>query len=114
VVVRLVGNSDFWLNAFPREDGVSDTLSPQYLITGRHLDYRKHVHLEFGAYVQTHEQHTNSMERHTCGAICLGPTRNEQGGHYFMSVATGLRLIRNQWDELPMLRDAITHVGDLG
>ena len=114
VVVRLVGNSVFWLNAFPHEDGVSDTLSPRYLITGRHLDYRKHVRLEFGAYVQTHEKHTNGMERRTCGAICLGPTGNEQGGHYFMSLATGLRLIRNRWDELPMPRDAITRVGELG
>jgi acetolactate synthase regulatory subunit len=90
VVVRLVGNSIFWLNAFPHEDSISGTLSPRYLITGRHLDYRKHVRLEFGAYVQTHEQCTNGMERRTCGAICLGPTGNEQGGHYFMSLATGL------------------------
>ncbi len=27
VVVRLVGNSIFWLNAFPHEDGISGTLS---------------------------------------------------------------------------------------
>ena len=75
------------------EDGISDTLLPRYLITGQHRDYRKHVRLEFGAYVQTHEKHTNGMERRTCGAICLGPTGNEQGGHYFMSLATGLHLI---------------------
>jgi acetolactate synthase regulatory subunit len=28
VVVRLVGNSIFWLNAFPHEDSISGTLSP--------------------------------------------------------------------------------------
>jgi hypothetical protein len=28
------------------------------------------------------------MQACTIGAICLGPTRNEQGGHYFMSLMT--------------------------
>jgi hypothetical protein len=34
VVVHVVGNSIFWLNAFPHKDGISGTLSPQYFITG--------------------------------------------------------------------------------
>jgi hypothetical protein len=29
----------------------------------------------------------NGMEPRTCGAIYMGPTGNEQGGHYFMSLA---------------------------
>lgn len=70
--------------------------------------------LDFGAYVQTHEDHTNGMEPWTCGAICLGCTGNEQGGHYFMSLATGRRLIHNQSIELPMPCNAINWVGNLG
>jgi hypothetical protein len=31
-----------------------------------------------------------------------------------MSLATGRRLTRNRWTELPMPRDAITRVGNLG
>jgi hypothetical protein len=54
------------------------------------------------------------MEARTVGAICLGPTGNEQGGHYFMSLLTGRRLTQNRWTELPMLNDAIAHVGELG
>jgi hypothetical protein len=39
MVIRLVCNAVFWLNAFPHADGVSDALSPHYLLTGKHLDY---------------------------------------------------------------------------
>jgi hypothetical protein len=114
VVIRLVGNTVFWLNAFPVADGVSDTLSPRYLMTGKHLDFNKHVQIEFGAYAQTHEEHDNSMQARTVGAICLGPTGNEQGAHYFMCLATGRRLTRNRWTELPMPRDVIARVAELG
>jgi hypothetical protein len=50
----------------------------------------------------------------TIGAICLGPSGNEQGGHYFMSLMTGRRILRDRWTELPMPQDAITRVGSLG
>jgi hypothetical protein len=111
---RLVGNAIFWLNAFPHADGVSTTLSPRYLLTGKHIDYHKHVRLEFGAYVQTHEKHTNDMEARTTGAICLGPSGNDQGGHYFMSLATGQRLHRHRWTALPLPDDARTRVSNIG
>jgi hypothetical protein len=114
MLVRLIYNAVFWLNAFPHADGVSDTLSPRYLLTGQHLDYRKHVRLEFGAYVQTHEDHTNNMAARTVGAICLGPSGNEQGGHYFLSLMSGHRILRDRWTELPMPHDAIVRVGQLG
>jgi hypothetical protein len=114
MVISLIANSVFWLNAFPRSSGVSDTLSPRYLLTGKQLDYTKHVRLEFGSYVQTHEEHSNDMRPRTIGAICLGPTGNEQGGHYFMSLATGRRLLRNRWTELPMPHDAIERVNEMG
>ena len=38
---------------------------------GRRIDYQKHVRLEFGSYVQTHEEHCNDMKARTIGAICL-------------------------------------------
>ena len=114
MVSRLVGNAIFWLNAFPHPDGVSQTLSPRYIMTGKHIDYKKHVRLEFGAYVQTHEDHNNDMQRRTVGAICLGPSGNEQGGHYFMSLSTGQRLHRDRWTALPMPQDVINRVSNMG
>eukprot|EP00980_Cylindrotheca_fusiformis_P017025 scaffold5210_cov106-Cylindrotheca_fusiformis.AAC.2 len=102
------------MNALPAADGVSSQHSPRYLMTGRELTYDKHVRLEFGAYVQTHEEHSNDMRERTTGAICLGPTGNAQGGHWFMSLATGARISRHHWTELPMPAEAIQRVSQLG
>jgi hypothetical protein len=70
---EMVTSCVFWLNMFSSRDGVSDTLSPRVLMTGYTLDYDKHCRLEFGLYVQTHEDHDNSMESRTTGAIALPP-----------------------------------------
>jgi hypothetical protein len=113
MIIRLVSNALFWLNAFPHKDGVSSTLSPRYLLTGKHLDFTKHVCTEFGAYVQTHEEHTNNMNARTLGAICLGPSGNEQGGHFFMSLATGKRIHQNRLTDLSMPDDSIARVNHL-
>ena len=82
ILIHLVKNAVFWLNALPARDGVSSTHSPRYLLTGRELEYPLHVRLEFGEYVQTHEKHGNRMTDRTLGAICLSPNGNSQGGHY--------------------------------
>ena len=95
---ELIMASMLWLNMFPPHDGVSDTLSPHALLTGFNLNYNKHCHPQFSAYVQTHEEHDNSMQSHTTGgAIALCPTGNQQGGYYFMSLTSGHRLIQNCW-----------------
>jgi hypothetical protein len=88
LTIELVHYSMFWLNSFPANDGISDTLSPRAIIFGSHVDYAKHCQLEFGSYVQTHEEHDNSMATRTKGAIALRPTGNAQGGHFFLSLAT--------------------------
>ena len=71
-------------------------------MTGKHLDYNKHVRAEFEEYVQTHEEHDSDMHERTVGAICLGPNGNQQGGHYLMSLVTGARLVRSRWTPLPL------------
>jgi hypothetical protein len=109
----MVYASTFWLNSFPPIDGVSKTLSPRAIVAGLQIDYAKHCKLEFGTYVQTHEEHDNSMASRTTGAIALWPTGNEQGGYYFLSLTTGRRLNRNRWTALPMPGDAIERVHTL-
>jgi hypothetical protein len=42
------------------------------------------------------------MKARTTGAIKLTPTGNAQGGYNFLSLATGRKLSRQQWDALPM------------
>ena len=114
MVVHLVHNTIFWLNAFPVDNGWSSKYSPCYIMTGKHLDYNKHVRAEFGEYVQTHEEHDSDMHERTVGAICLGPNGNHQGGHYFMSLVTGLRLVRSRWTPLPLPREAQSRVESFG
>lgn len=95
MVVELVYAMNFCLHAFPVEDGVSTHINPRELVTGMSIDAKRHCVVPFGAYVQTHEQHDNSMATRTIGAIELRPTGNAQGGHYFFSLMTGRRIIRN-------------------
>jgi len=79
MIIELVHYCTFWLNSFPTTTGVSDTLSPRAIVTGRNLSYEAHCKLEFGTYVQTHEPLNNSMDTQTTGALALRPTGNEQG-----------------------------------
>jgi hypothetical protein len=106
--------SVFWLNCFPNANGISRSMSPRTMVTRQGIDYDKHCRLEFGSYVQTHEQHDNSMAPRTTGAIALRPTGNAQGGYYFMSLTTGRRISRNRWTPLPMPQDVINRIIELG
>ena len=109
VVIGLVYNAALWLNAFPPDSGVSRQYSPRTILTGTVLDFEKHCRLPFGAYVEVHEDNTptNTMEARTQGAICLGPTGNLQGSYKFLCLATGRRITRKQFVEMPMPQSVI-------
>jgi hypothetical protein len=70
---------------FPANNGVSDTMSPREIVAGLQIDFHKHCELEFGEYVQTHEEHDNTMATRTTGAIALRPTGNAQGATIFLA-----------------------------
>ena len=107
MLIHRVKNAVLWLDTFSHHDGVSSEHSPRFHLTGYELSYDTHAVLEFGAYVQTHEEHTDDMTQWTMGAICLGPPGNCQGGHWFMSLTSGACITRHQWTPLPMPQDAI-------
>jgi hypothetical protein len=113
MVVELIYYSVFWLNTFPARDGISDILSPRSIVTGSQIDFNKHCKLEFGAYVQAHEEHDNTMTTRTTGAIALRPTGNAQGGYFLYSLSTGRVLNRNHWTVLPMPQEVIARVHTL-
>ena len=113
MLIHLVKTAVFWLNAVPTNDGITQRYSPRYILTGQHVLASKHAVIPFGAYVQTHEPHTNDMGQRTASCICLGPTGNTQGGHYFMSLTSGDKIVRHRWTELPMPREAITRVNTI-
>jgi len=106
----MVYNCVFWLNSFPHKDSIHATTSPRAIMTGQRIMYDKHCKVEFRTYVQTHDKHNNSMDLRTSGAITLRPSGNEQGGHYFLSLHTGKRILRNHWTVLPMSNDVVDAV----
>ena len=114
MVIKCVYRNIYWLNAFPPKDGLSAVVSPRCLLTGLRLDYHRHCSLAFGEYVHTHEEHDNTMTGRTVGAIALGPTGNEQGSHFFMSLGTGRLLNRARWNTLPMPAEVIKQVNRMG
>ena len=83
-------------------------------MTGHTLNFQRHTRLELGAYVQTHEEHGNLMEPRTLGARCLCPTGNQQGGHWFLSLTSGARIIHHRWTSLSAPQEVICRVNSMG
>ena len=89
LIIKMVCTQNFWLNAFPHVDSISQTMSPKEISTGFKVNFLQHWKLEFGDYVQTHEEHTNDMRSCMICALSQRPTSNSQGGKNFYSLTTG-------------------------
>ena len=96
-----------WLNMFPPNYGISETLSPRFVMAGLQIIYKQHFRVYFGSYVQTHEEHDNIIQSLTIGSIPLRPTGNSQGGHFFLSLPTVQRIFKIHWTDLPIHKDTI-------
>jgi hypothetical protein len=110
MVIEMAKSSVFWLNAFPNVQGVSQVLSPRTIITGQTVDFNHHCKHQFGEYVQTHEEHNNSMVPRTIGALAMRPTGNAQGSFYYFSLSSGRIINRWQVTKLPMPDEVIDRV----
>ena len=109
LVAEMVFAAVFWRNMFIMKNGVSPTMSPSEIILNRSLDVNAHCKVGFGDYVQTHEEHDNSMDSRTIGAIALRPA-NSDNSYYFYSLVTGRRIIRRSWTDLPVDQTVIDTV----
>ena len=89
LVIEMAKTAVFWLNAFPVMGGASQDLSSHTILTGQQVDYKHRCHFQFGEYTQTYEEHNNSMNPRTVGALALHPVGNGQGSFCFLSIATG-------------------------
>ena len=110
LVIEMAKTAVFWLNAFPVSRGASWDLSPRTILTDQKVDYKRHCRFQFGEYTQTHEEHNNSMNPRTVGALALRPVGNGQGSFYFLSVATGRVLNWLHATALPMPDDIIDKI----
>ena len=100
------------INFFPTKGGILDTLSPKTIISGKILDYKKHLSIQIRQYRQVHEEDApcNIQNLRTKGAISFGLSGNLQGGFEFMALNTGKKNIRRSWDVIPMPYTVITRV----
>ena len=112
MLVAMVSNIIFYINAFPWPQGVSQILSPYTILEGMVLDFNLHFQVIFGEYAQTYEGTDNTPRERTIGAIALGPSGNIQGGVRFFSLDTGEIINRSKVDYtlLPMPADVIKRV----
>ena len=74
------------------------------------MGFNTYGKIEFDDYVQTHEEHDNSMGTHTVGAIATRPTGNVQGRYYFISLSTGRRITRREFTEIPIPSEVVDQV----
>ena len=112
MIIELVAMATRCLNGFPKEDGVSEHMSPHSIVTGRaRVDYNN-IPLEFGSYVQLLDRSVNTIRSRTIGAIALNPTGNKNGAYRFMSLKTGQVITKGpgSWTEVPVTDIAIAHV----
>ena len=112
MVTKLVAMATRCLNGFPKEDGVSEHLSPHSIVTRwACMDYNK-IPLEFGSYVQLLDRSVNTIRSWTIGAIALNPTGDENGTYCFMSLKTGQVMTKGPgcWTEVPVTDIAIARV----
>ena len=98
-------------NAFPHKDSVANNISGHTILTGLPPLSYDDFKLEFGAYCQAHEhpRTSNNPTPRSVGAIALGPANNN-GGWHFMSLVSGKRITRYDWDLLPTPLDVIQRV----
>ena len=61
----------FWINSLPAAYGISDTISPQSMLTVTKLRFSHHHLLKFGDYFHTHKDGYNSMEDCIIYALAL-------------------------------------------
>ena len=110
LVIEMAKTAVFWLNAFLVLGGASGNLSPCTILMGQKVDYKRHCRFQSGEYTQTHEEHNNSMNPRTVGALALRPVGNDQGIFYFLSISTGRVLNRLHATALPMPDDIIENI----
>jgi hypothetical protein len=86
MIVELVRRAVRCLNQFPAMDGVSSTISPFTMLTGKPNQDYNHMSLDFGTYLHVFEDNnpTNSTMTRSTGAIALNPTGNALGVFFYV------------------------------
>ena len=104
LTINIVLNNVKILGYFLTTDGISTTISPRAIMTGKTLNYKRCRAITFGQYFQTKEEDTpcNIRRPLTRDDICMDPSENNQGGFKFMTLISTKKLVKQNWDTIPM------------
>ena len=113
LTTHILLNTVNMLKLFPKKGG---SLSPMTIMSGDTLNFKKHLRLQLGHYYQVHEEESlnKSQTPRTRGEICLGSSGNLQGGYKFIALNSGKKIVRRNWDFVPIPEMVIAHVNTLG
>ena len=89
----MVHTAVFWINSFLRNEGMSNTVSPQLMMAGIKLTMT-HAEHNFREHFQTHETLKNDMSKRTTDATFLGLISDAPGGFCALNLATGEQIKR--------------------
>jgi hypothetical protein len=97
------------------KSGISKKWSPRELVSRHKLDAKLHCRAPFGSYCEVHVDPviTNTMEPRTKWAICMEPMGNLQGSYKFLSLATGKKVTRRKFMEMPVTEAVIKPVKEM-
>ena len=101
------------LNDFPSKGTLSDSESPNTHVLGHPRPDISLPFVSFGSYCLVYMGTDNTQKARAVPAIVLRPS-NLSGGFYFMSLYSGKRLHAYRWKELPIDKDVIDRVHELG
>ena len=116
VLIQMVLQTLPFMNSFPQKGGLKHYPPSAIMMSVQLHMCISQVQLKFGNYCQVAEDVTpcNSLAAHTHGAISMVPSGILSGGQCFLALDTGKRIVRNCWNELPMLLDVINSANVLG
>jgi hypothetical protein len=116
MTIHIVLNVVKLLKFFSTKGDVSDTLIPKTIMSGETLDFKKHLSLQIGQFFQVHEEDTprNRQAARTKEAISLGPSGNLQGGFKFMALNSAKKIVRRNWDVIPLSDVVSNRVNEFG
>jgi len=108
-LVLFVVQSINWIPSKTRNDVF---MSPKEIFSGRKLDLKRDVRIQFGEYVQVHEDDIikNTLKERTVDAIAVRMKGNVQGTAEFLSLTTWRVISRDRWTSLPMPQSVIEKI----
>jgi hypothetical protein len=111
MLIELLHFCVMWMNSFPIKSGISD----KWRVSRTKLDAKLHCRAPFRSYCEMHidPDITNTLEPRTNWGICMGPTGNLQGSYKFLSLATGKKVTRRKFTEMPVTDAVIKQVEEM-